>query len=310
MAVTITTTYAGKDLKTIISAAVLSGATLSQNAVKILTGVKYKTPIKRLNSGDIVQDATCDFTPAGAVTFDEHVLEVKPLEVNLQICKTDFLSTWEADEMGASAWDNNPKAFQKALVAHVAAKVSATIERTMWQGDDSSSLPFNGFETILTNDTDVIPVTGDAAGVTPDNVLVEMGKTVDGATVEMRTQDGLTLYISRNVADAYIRALGGFGTAGVGANGVDARGAMWYGGQALSFDGIPVFIANGMSSDRMVLTMKDNLVFGTGILPDFTKVALIDQTPIDGSDNVNVIMKFTGGCQDGFGGDAVLYTKA
>ena len=41
-----------------------------------------------------------------------------------------------------------------------------------------------------------------------------MGKVVDAANKATLQKSDLTLYVSTNVARAYIRALGGFGTAG------------------------------------------------------------------------------------------------
>ena len=36
----------------------------------------------------------------------------------------------------------------------------------------------------------------------------------------------------------------------------------------LYFDGIKIFMANGLAANAMVATTKDNLYFGTGLLSD------------------------------------------
>jgi hypothetical protein len=41
--------------------------------------------------------------------------------------------------------------------------------------------------------------------------------------------------------------------------------------------------------------MKSDLHFGTGLLSDTNETKLIDMSDIDGSQNVRVIMRFTGG---------------
>ena len=80
------------------------------------------------------------------------------------------------------------------------------------------------------------------ATVTAANVIDELGKIVDAAPSTILGQDDLTLYVSNNIARAYIRALGGFAT-NIGANGVDNKGTTWYNGGALTFEGINIFVA-------------------------------------------------------------------
>jgi hypothetical protein len=58
----------------------------------------------------------------------------------------------------------------------------------------------------------------------------------------------------------------------------------------------------------MIAAQKSNLYFGTGILNDQNIVKVIDMADIDGSQNVRVIMRFTAGVQQIFGGDIVLYS--
>ena len=106
---------------------------------------------------------------------------------------------------------------------------------------------------------------------------------------------------------AYVRALGGYAASGLGANGFSGEGNMWYNGQALSFDGIPVVMAQGMSSNVAIATTKDNLWFGTGLLSDHNEVRVLDMADLDGSQNVRVIMRMSGGVQYADATDVVTY---
>ena len=94
----------------------------------------------------------------------------------------------------------------------------------------------------------------------------------------------------------YVRSLGGFATAGLGANGYDAKGNNQAFGD-LMFDGIPLVIANGLTANQMLAAEKSNLFFGTGLLSDQNEIRVIDQADIDGSKNVNIIMRMTAGVQ-------------
>ena len=137
-----------------------------------------------------------------------------------------------------------------------------------------------------------------------------MGKLVDAIPSALYGKEDLNLYVSQNVARAYVRALGGFAAAGLGANGTNAQGTQWYNNGSLSFDGVKIFVANGLSDNYMVAAEKSNLYFGTGLLSDHNEVKVIDMADIDGSQNVRVVMRLTAGVQYGIGSDIVLYTPA
>ena len=308
MSVSLTTTYAGEFSGKYIAAALLSASTLDAGAISILPNVKFKSVIQKGATDDIVKDASCDFvTDAGTLTLTEAILIPEEFQVNLQICKKDLHASWEAAQMGYSAFDNLAPSFAEFVIAHVAAKVADRTEKNIWSGSTATSGQFDGFEVKLAADATVNDVVGTT--VTSANVIAEMGKVVDSAVANAPAilgKEDLTLYVSQNVAQAYIRALGGF-AATIGANGVDNKGTQWYNGGALSFEGINIFVAKGLSSNKMILAEKSNLYFGTGLLNDQNEVKVIDMSDIDGSQNVRVVMRFTGGVQHVFGSDIVYY---
>ena len=305
----ITTTYAGEFAGKYVAAALLTAPTIANNLITVKQNVKYKEVLKRVGLNDIVKDATCDFTSTSTLTLTERILEPKELQVNLVLCKKDFRSDWEAIEMGFSAFDNLPKNFSDFLIAHVAEKSAARNELSIWQGDENNTGEFNGFETLLAADPNLVAaqeVTGTT--VTSANVQAELGKIVDAMPDTLYGREDLRIYVSNNIFKAYVRALGGYGAAGLGANGFEGRGSMWYTtGGALYFDGIPVVMCPGMSSNVAILTTIDNLYFGTGLLSDHQEVKVLDMADLDGSQNVRVIMRFSAGVQYANVEDIVTY---
>jgi hypothetical protein len=301
----ITTTYAGEFAGEYISAALLSGNTLENGAISIKPNIKYKEVIKKISSDAIVKDATCDFDPTSTVTLTENILQPTELQVNLQLCKKDFHSDWEAAAMGYSAFDNLPPKFSDFLLAHVAAKVAQKTEQTIWNGAAATAGEFGGFTELLLADGTVIDVGGTT--VDASNVIAELGKVADAIPSTLYGNEDLTIYVSQNVAKAYVRALGGFAT-NVGASGINAQGTQWYTNGTLSFDGIRIFTANGLASNKIVAAEKSNLYFGTGLLSDSNEVKVIDMADIDGSQNVRIVMRYTAGVQYGIGSDIVLYS--
>ena len=296
--------YAGEFAGKYLGAALLSASTLDAGAVSILPNVKFKAAMKVGAFADIVRSADCDFdSTTSTLTLTEKVLTPTELQVNLQICKKELHSDWEAAQMGFSAFDSLPPLFSDYVISRVAAEVAQATENSIWSGAAGEGT-FDGFSALLAADATVVDVTGTT--VDSSNVIEELGKIVDAANAAVLGKEDLTLYVSNNIARAYIRALGGFAT-NIGANGVDNKGTTWYNGGALTFEGINIFVAQGLGDNKAVLAQKSNLFFGTGLLNDRNEVKVIDMSDIDGSQNVRVVMRYTAGVQTGIGSDIVYY---
>ena len=304
----ITTTYSGNFAGKYISAALLSASTIENGGIEVKPNVKYKEVIKKIATDGLVKNATCDFDATSTVTLTERILQPEEFQINLQLCKKDFKSDWEAIEMGYSAFDSLPPSFADFLLGHVAAKAAENNEISIWRGANATAGQFDGLVTLATADSTVIDVVGTA--VTASNVIAEMGKVVDAIPAALYGKEDLYIYVSQNVARAYVRALGGFAASGLGANGTNAQGTQWFNNGSLSFDGVKIFVANGMANNFMMAAEKSNLYFGTGLLADHNEVKIIDLADVDGSQNVRVVMRYTAGVQYGIGSDIVLYTPA
>jgi hypothetical protein len=273
----ITTTYAGEFAGKYLAAALLSAPTLEQGGVSILPNVAFKQVMQKVATDNIVANATCDFTTSGTVTLTERVLTTEEFQVNIELCKLDLAQSWQSAEMGYSAFKTLPKSFADFLIAHVAAKVAAKIETTIWGGTNATAGEFDGFKTLMLADgtvNDVLsPLTGAALDAT--TVIGEIGRLVDDIPASLYGNEGLRIYVSQKIAKLYVRALGGFGASGLGANGTNAQGTQWYTNGSLTYDGIPIFMANGLGADNMIATTVDNLYFGCGLLNDNSLVKLL-----------------------------------
>ena len=309
-AVTITSTYAGEFSGKYISAALLTASTLDAGAVTIMPNIKFKQVIQKVETGDLITDGTCDFVASSSVTLSEVILQPEEFQVNLQLCKSDFLSTWDAIQMGYSAFNNNglPTSFSDYLIGYVASKVAAANEINLWTGNlgGAQAGEYNGFETLAAADATVLDVAG-AVPLTAANIIDEMQKVVDLIPNALYGKEDLTLYISNKAQKLYVRALGGFSVAATSNAGSENRGTQWFDNGSLTFGGVPVFVARGMSDNSMIAAEKSNLFFGTGLMSDYNEVRTIDQTPITGSQNVRIIMRFTAAAQIGVGANVVYY---
>ena len=305
---TISTTYAGEFAGQYIAAALLEGSTIANGGITVKPNVKLKEVIKKVSVDDIVKNGTCDFDSTSALSLTERILTPKELQVNLQLCKKDFVQDWEAIQMGYSAYSDLPPSFSDFLIGHVAAKVAQRTENSIWTGLNASNGQFDGLTSLLAADA-LLPTANEVTGttITALNIIDELGKIVDAIPSTIYGKEDLYIYVSQNIARAYVRALGGFGAAGLGANGVNAQGTQWWNNGALSFDGVKLFVANGLADNTAVAVEKSNIFFGTGLLSDHNLVKVLDMADLDGSQNVRVIMRFTAGVQYGVVEDIVTY---
>ena len=302
----VNSSYSGESAGKYISAALLSGNTIANGGLTIRPNVKFKEVVKRLELDGITKNGSCDFNDTSTLTLTERILEPKELQVNLELCKKDFRSDWDAIQMGYSAFDNLPSSFQDYLISYVAAKVAQKNEQNVWAGVDGEG-SFDGFSTLLAADAD-LPASQAITGttVTATNVVDELGKVVDAIPSALYGRDDLFIYVSQNIFRAYKRALGGFQANGQGAAGVGSQGNN-QDINILYFDGVKIFMANGLAANTAIATTKDNLQFGTGLLSDHQEVKVLDMADLDGSQNVRIIMRFTAGVQYGVVEDIVTY---
>ena len=304
----ITTTYAGQWAGKYVAAALLSAPTIENGGVTVMPNIKFKSVIQRIDTNAILKDATCDFTPTSTVDLTERVLEVKDLQVNLVFCKSQFHSTWQSVEMGYSSFDTLPKSFSDYLIAYAAEKVAAANEVSIWQGSSAVSGQFDGLFTTAQNDP-ALPVAQNIAGgtINAGNVISAMQSVYNVIPNALFGNPNLKIYVAQNVLKAYVSALGGFSVLATSNSGVNAQGPTWYNNGALTFNGVQLFMANGLPANSMMAATSDNLYFGTSLLSDTQEVRVIDTSATLGDDNVRVVMRMAAGAIYGIIEDIVVY---
>jgi hypothetical protein len=322
----VTSTYAGEAASGYIAAALLSARTLDNKLVTIMPNVKYKSVIQKLDVSGIVQDASCDFVTSGSVAISEQVLTPKELQVNLELCKQEFVDSWEALQLGFSAFDEIPKNFNDFLISYVGGKVAEATETAIWQGNNATNGQFGGFQNALSSSiaagttvvsgaitvsTGVIPAFSGSTliggqpisgSITSANVLAKMNDIVNSIPDTVYGKEDLLLYVGTGVAKAYQQALAG---GAVGANGWNNQ--LNVGEKPFNFNGIEIVLCPGLGASKVVAAQKSNLFFGTGLLSDYNEIRVLDMANIDGSQNYRIIMRYTAGTQFGIAQDIVYY---
>ena len=296
MADSYTKLYAGKAAAGFMSASLLSGETLAKGNLTVLPNVAFKVNLNNFNlAAAAVADATCDFTSAGDVTYVEKALAPKRLQVNRALCKNDWLSTWAGANMRAGLDGTLQSDFATYLISYAGSLVGQQVEKSIWAGSAATGGEFDGFEVLAAADAAVVDVTG--VTLNAGNIVGQIGAVRDAIPNAVYGQDDLAIYMGTAAFKFYISAQAALGYLNQYHAGVTES----------NFEGIPIKWAPGMGANRMVAGRKSNMFFATDLEGDMTEVKLLDQTMVDGSDNVNLVMKFNAGVGFSTGADIVLY---
>ena len=315
-ATNITTSYAGEFAGEYIAAALLSASTIDDGGLTVKANISFKEVIKKLATGNLVSPASCDFVPNSSVTLTERIIQPVELQVNLQLCKYDFVNDWESQSMGYGLGQSLPPRFSDFMIAHVAAEVAQNTEFNIWRGDTTaaSNNSFDGFEKLIAASVAAgeVPAGQQVAavgggGLSATNIIAELSKVVDAIPSSLYGKEDLFIYIGSAAAKFYVQALGGFVANGLGANGVQNMGTQWWNNGSLTVNGVKIFVSPGLSPNKMYAAQRSNLYFGTGILNDTNAVKVLDMSDLDASNNVRMVMRFTSSVQFGIASDLVSY---
>jgi hypothetical protein len=303
----VTSTYAGEFAGKYIAAALLSARTLDNKLITIVPNVKYKQVIQKIAVDSIVNDASCDFVTSGTVALTERILEPKELQVNLELCKQEFIDSWEALQLGYSAFDEIPASFNDFLISYVGGKVAEATETSIWQGTAATNGQFAGLLPALSasaaaGGAGAVVKSAQSGSITSANVLTKLDGLVNAIPDTVYGKEDLVIYVPTNVAKAYQQALAG---GSVGANGWNNQ--MNVGEKPFNFNGIEIVLCPGMTNSYMVAAQKSNLYFGTGLMSDYNEVRVLDMANLDGSQNYRVIMRYTAATQFGIGQDIAIH---
>ena len=296
MATNITSVYVGEEAAGFISASLLSGETLGKGNITVLPNVSYKVNLKSFDlSTSNVVDASCDFTAAGDVNYTEKALTPGNYQLNQKLCKKDWLATFAGASMNVGVDGTLPGNFQEYVISHAGALVGQEVEKSIWAGAAGTTGEFDGFQALLLADAAVIDVA--AATLSATNIVAELGKVRDAIPSAVYGKEDLAIYMGTAAFRFYISAQAALGYLNQYHAGVTEA----------NFEGIKLIWCPGMGANKMVAARKSNLFFATDLVSDMTEVKLIDQTAIDGSDNVHLVMKYNAGVGYATSGDIVYY---
>jgi hypothetical protein len=300
MAFTVTSNYAGKAAGFYISAALNEAVSLEN--MTLLQNIKFKENIQRMAGSTLVKDGTCDFTDAGTLALTEKVLAPKELQINIDLCKQTLLTGWAAEEMKAGAWNRTAPTFDEYVISYFSQIIADGVEGSIWNGAAATAGEFEGFQTGTTGQFAVdgtVVASSASAAYSATNIIANLQTLVADIPTAVYGKENLRIYMNMKTYRFYISAISTLGY--VNAYNMNDSYEPY-------FEGIKIAKAPGMSDNVMCAAETSNLYFGTDLLSDTTMIKMLDMSELDGSDNLRVVAKYTGGVQLGVGSDIVNQT--
>ena len=300
MAFTTTSNFAGKAAGFYISAALKQAKSLDY--MTVMENVKFKSNIQKMAGSSLVKDNTCNYSSAGTLALTESVLTPKSLQINLDICKTELLDSWEALQMRAGRDASAPVSFEDYVIAYMGEIIANETEDSIWGGVTGTPGEFNGFTSYwLLPATDATVVQSSAsAAYTAANIVANLqtlaADITGGTAVNVLGKDDAYIFMNLKTYQYYIQAMSTLGY---------VNAYQMNGEYSPFFEGIKIAPVAGMVDNQLVFAQKSNLFFGTDLLSDSTRIAMLDMQPVDGSDVIRLVARYTAGVTTGVGSDIV-----
>jgi hypothetical protein len=301
-------TYAGELALPYITSAVASNS-IENGYFTSLAGVRNKAVVSSLVSADPIVGSACGITNGDNLTLDEAVLSTTDVMVNEALCRGKLYPTWVASQMNGSR-NGEPTDFIDFCASVVAGQSAQQVEQMLYKGSDDPSV------TGLISDDGSIDATGIQAGqmylasnyidlgatLTTANILAKLQAVYDKAVDQcagILTHDDVQFLVSPKTYALYLNKLADNG------GGYEQRGFNQKFG-AVSYLGVAVNMAQGMPDDAIILARVSNLFVGTNLGTDMTEMQVIPRYQYDGSDFIQLVMRFGIGVQVGLKSDCIL----
>lgn len=239
---------------------------------RTLPGIKYKTEIATTTFTNILSASTCNFV-SGANPLLAIPVDVCPVSAMAEICRFDLEQSFVSAQMvKGSNGSFEVASFMNFYWEQMANEIQSEVEQIRWKGNTTGATGTfldlcDGYIKKLAADTGTTKVT--ATTITVANVIAEISKVYQAMFVANpqlvgRTQD-LRLFLAPNVVAAYRQAVAQGNTAAYVTQNLD-----------LTFLDVKIVPAQGMPANKMVMALKDDLIYAFDAEGDGKDLKAID----------------------------------
>jgi len=224
---------------------------------RTLPGIKCATEIATTTFTNILSASTCTFDGAQSAIITS-AITVCAVSAMAEICRFDLEQSFVSAQMvKGSNGSYEVASFMNHYWDQMAGEIEEEIEAIRWRGDTALTgatylALCDGYEKKLLADATVLDVT--LTAVTAANVLAAMAavynKMATSAPALINRTKDLRFYVAANVAAAFRQAVAAGNTNAYLTKNLD-----------LTYLDIKIVVAQGMTSSKMVLTLKDNMIY-------------------------------------------------
>jgi len=300
MALTDNTTFYGKDAEGFFKKVLTTG--LAKNELTLVPNVKSKIKLAYSDLGNILQAEDCSFSSTGEGSLNQKTMEVCDLKVNLEYCATTFEANYLSAQLRAGSNNDEavPASYADFVVNYVAEKVSADLEKVMFQGNTATaSYPYSlcdGLIKQLQADGDVVDIAATASSISASNVVGELNRLLEGVAAEVRSEANFKIFVSQEIAFAYKQAQAS--TTG---------GLFLVGDKELNYLGFRLIPTSALTAKQMIAFNSDKVFFLTDLVSDWDDIIIIPQRNISGARTERFATSLKFGVNYLYGSEITLY---
>ena len=260
--------FNGKAAGFFISAALKEATSLEY--LTMIENIKYKSNVQTMAGSNLVVDNACNYVSAGNLALEEKTLEPKRLMLNLDICKEELATSWEALQMRAGVDGNPSVTFEDYVISYLGEIIANATEDSIWSGTAVAG-QFNGFLGLVTGlllpgpDPTVVQDAAVAAPYTAGNIISNLQGAVAAIPTTTLGKEDLHIYMSQRSYQYYIGAVSTLGYV----NAYNMNGDY-----TPMFEGYKIAVCSGMEENQLVVAQKSNMFFGTDLLSDSVQTGI------------------------------------
>lgn len=182
----------------------------SRERMSIQTGVKYKEHLHIFDVDPVFGDGSdCGFSAAGTATLTERLIQVAPINVDMEICTKNLLGKYAEYEVRMASTDN-PLPFEEYLTEGIIAGINRKIEKAIWLGDktQTSDAVLKWIDGIVTLAAASVTASTGVISVTMTGLNAYTGvMAVYNALPEVVLEIGAEIFVSPAIFRAFVQSL-------------------------------------------------------------------------------------------------------
>jgi len=253
-----------------------------------ILGIKEKTKIASLDFGNLLTAADCNFVPSDSF-LDAKSMEISKIALNTEICQFEIEQSYLSEMMNqGSNGEFLPAEFATHFYAELGRAVSNQLEILTFQGDILNGTGYlnlaDGLEIQLRKATTTIPTAQRVVGanITSANVIAQLTLMYNQIPTALKNRKAEILWmVAPNVADAYRLALA-----------LQSSEQYTNKDPELSFIGYTLTVGDGMTANKMMLSLVNNYIFLADLVSDPTDLTTINMKETTGDRKIRVISDF------------------